>query len=317
MPLLRNMAGILDPLYGLTDGYFALYLLLQFLLSFAMMAVPTFLMGASLPLLIVAVSEEAAFRRSVALLYGINTLGAAAGTLAAGLVLLPVLGISDTVWVAVAAGVLVAAGGYLLDLRLGPRDAAGQDPGPVAGAAGTPRLLLAAVAMAGCLGLFYQIAWTRLLIPVVGSSVYAFTIILTTVLLGIGAGSLLAAVPSFRESSCWRSVAVTVGVGSCSVLAGLFAVNELPAMFTAMARGTGGPHLAPLPLPGGAGGFHRPRPGLRHGGRPAPGHRRLAERGGIEGAGRWGACTPPTPRGPSPARCWPVSSCCRGSAPPR
>ena len=239
VPLLRNMAGILDPLYGLTDGYFALYLLLQFLLSFAMMAVPTFLMGASLPLLIVAVTEEAAFRRSVALFYGINTLGAGVGTLVAGMILMPLLGISDTVWVAVAAGVLVAAGGYLLDLRMGPRDASEEGPGPVAGAAGTPRLLLAAVAMAGCLGLFYQIAWTRLLIPVVGSSVYAFTIILTTVLLGIGVGSLLAAVPSFRESSCWRAVAVTLGVGSCSALAGLFAVNELPAMFTAMAQGTG------------------------------------------------------------------------------
>ena len=238
VPLLRNMAGVLDPLYHLTDGYFALYLLLQFLLSFAMMAVPTFLMGASLPLLIVAVSEEAAFRRSVALFYGINTLGAAVGTLVAGLVLMPVFGISDTVWVAVAAGILVAAGGYLLDLRMGPREAAEEHRRPVASAR-TPRLLLAAVAMAGCLGLFYQIAWTRLLIPVVGSSVYAFTIILTTVLLGIGVGSLLAAVPSFRESSCWRAVAVTLGLGSCSVLAGLFAVNELPAMFTAMAQGTG------------------------------------------------------------------------------
>ena len=188
VPLLRNMAGVLDPLYHLTDGYFALYLLLQFLLSFAMMAVPTFLMGASLPLLIVAVSEEAAFRRSVALFYGINTLGAAVGTLVAGLILLPVLGISDTVWVAVAAGVLVAAGGYLLDLRMGPR-AAVEDHRRPAASVQTPRLLLAAVAMAGCLGLFYQIAWTRLLIPVVGSSAYAFTIILTTVLLGIGAGS--------------------------------------------------------------------------------------------------------------------------------
>ncbi len=238
VPLLRNMAGILDPLYHLTDGYFALYLLLQFLLSFAMMAVPTFLMGASLPLLIVAVTEEAAFRRSVALFYGINTLGAAVGTLVAGLVLMPILGISDTVWIAVAAGVLVAAGGYLLDLRMGTREVSEEHRRPTASTR-TPRLLLAAVAIAGCLGLFYQIAWTRLLIPVVGSSVYAFTIILTTVLLGIGIGSLLAAVPSFRESSCWRAVAVALGVGSCSALAGLFAVNELPAMFTAMAQGTG------------------------------------------------------------------------------
>jgi spermidine synthase len=238
VPLLRNMAGVLDPLYHLTDGYFSLFVLLQFLLSFAMLAVPTFLMGASLPLLIVAVTEEAAFRRSVALFYGINTLGAAAGTLVAGLVLMPVLGISDTVWIAVAAGVLVAAGGYLLDLRMGPREVSEEYRRPAASTR-TPRLLLAAVAMAGCLGLFYQIAWTRLLIPVVGSSVYAFTIILTTVLLGIGVGSLLAAVPSFRESSCWRAVAVALGVGSCSALAGLFAVNELPGMFTAMAQGTG------------------------------------------------------------------------------
>ena len=80
VPLLRNMAGVLDPLYHLTDGYFALL---------RAAAVPPLLRHAggadlpswvpSLPLLIVAVTEETAFRRSVALFYGINTLGAAAG----------------------------------------------------------------------------------------------------------------------------------------------------------------------------------------------------------------------------------------------
>lgn len=238
VPLLKHIPQVLDPFYKLTDGYFALFVLLQFLLSFAMLALPTFLMGASLPLLIVAVSKEAAFRRSVALFYGINTLGAALGTLVAGFILLPALGISAAVWVAVAAGVLVAGGAMLLDRRMGPRPVSTEQQ-KSASSAQTPRLLLAALALAGCLGLFYQIAWTRLLIPVVGSSVYAFTIILTTVLLGIGVGSLLAAIPSFRESSCWKAVAIAMGLGSCSVLAGLFAVNELPRMFTAMAQGTG------------------------------------------------------------------------------
>ena len=238
VPLLKNIPRVLDPFYKLTDGYFALFLLLQLLLSFAMLAVPTFLMGASLPLLIVAVSKEETFRRSVALFYGINTLGAAVGALVTGLILLPGLGISNAVWVAVVAGILVAGGAMLLDRRMGPRPAS-MEHRRSASNAQAPRLLLAALAIAGCLGLFYQIAWTRLLIPVVGSSVYAFTIILTTVLLGIGVGSLLAAVPSFRESSCWRAVAITMGLGSCSVLAGLFAVNELPGMFTAMAQGTG------------------------------------------------------------------------------
>ncbi len=237
-PLLENIARVLDPLYGLVDGYFAFYLLAQFLLSFVMLVVPTFLMGASLPVLIVAVSREETFRRNVAVFYGINTLGAAIGTLVAGVFLLSALGIAHTIWVAVALGLLVAAGALLLDRSAGPRE-----PSPEHASRDSetqiPRLLLAAMAMAGCLGIFYQIAWTRMLVPVVGSSAYAFTIILTTVLLGIGIGSLLAAIPSFRESSSWRAVAITMGLGSFSVLAGLFAVNELPRMFSAMARGTG------------------------------------------------------------------------------
>jgi spermidine synthase len=106
-PLLENIARVLDPLYGLVDGYFAFYLLAQFLLSFVMLVVPTFLMGASLPVLIVAVSREETFRRNVAVFYGINTLGAAIGTLVAGVFLLSALGIAHTIWVAVALGLLV------------------------------------------------------------------------------------------------------------------------------------------------------------------------------------------------------------------
>ena len=97
VPLLENMAGLLNPLYGLVDSAFWAYMLAQFLLSVLMLAVPTFLMGASLPLLIVAVSQQGTFRRSVALFYGINTLGAAAGTCVTGIALLPALGIAHSV----------------------------------------------------------------------------------------------------------------------------------------------------------------------------------------------------------------------------
>lgn len=238
VPLLENMAGLLNPLYGLVDSAFWAYMLAQFLLSVLMLAVPTFLMGASLPLLIVAVSQQGTFRRSVALFYGINTLGAAAGTCVTGIALLPALGIAHSVWVAVVVGILVAAGAVLLDRQIAPRTITSTQPTDTPSPIRIPRLLIAAMALAGCIGLFYQIAWTRMLIPVVGSSVYAFTIILSTVLIGIGVGALLAAVPSFRESSCWRAVALTMGLGALSALAGLFAVNELPGLFTAMAQGT-------------------------------------------------------------------------------
>ncbi|MBQ42196.1 MAG: hypothetical protein CME15_07015 [Gemmatimonadetes bacterium] len=99
-----------------------------------------------------------------------------------------------------------------------------------------PHLLLFAIGLAGTLGVGYQIAWTRLLVPVVGSSVYAFTIILTTVLLGIGVGALLAALPQLRQVSYQRAVALTMGIGACSAIAGLFAVNLLPELFAVMAQ---------------------------------------------------------------------------------
>ncbi len=238
LPLLEALAGLLSPLYGLNDNHFALFVTAQFLLSFIMLVVPTFLMGASLPVLVAAVAQEQAFRRSVSLLYGINTLGAAMGTLATGLFFIPALGVSGAVWVAVLGGGFVALGALVLDRHAATRAVAAAVASEERGEQ-TPRLLLVALAVVGCLGILYQIAWTRLLLPVVGSSTYAFTIILTTVLLGIGIGALLVAVPRFREKSCWQAVAIAMGVSSCSALAGLFAINALPQIFVGLVLKTG------------------------------------------------------------------------------
>ena len=217
--------------------------------------------------------------------YSINTLGAAAGNCVTGIALLPALGIANSVWVAVVVGILVAAGAVLLDRQIAPRTIASTQPTDTPSPIRIPRLLIAAIALAGCIGLFYQIAGTRMLIPVVGSSVYAFTIILSTVLIGIGVGALLAAVPSFRESSCWRAVALTMGLGALSALAGLFAVNELLGLFTAMAQGTAD-HPWLLFLSGRAGRRHRLRAGLLHGRDSAAGNRRLAQLNFIGRLGR-------------------------------
>ena len=235
-PFLRYTSQVLDPLYGLIDGHFALFLTLQFIISFFSLIIPTFLMGASLPILITALAQQDTFRQRVALLYGINTLGAALGTLVAGVFLLPALGIVSTLWVAAGLGMLVAVGAFALD-RQAPSSQPAAAPAPESERAlPLPHLLLWTIGLAGSLGVGYQIAWTRLLVPVVGSSVYAFTIILTTVLLGIGAGALLAALPRFNNASYHRAVAAAMGIGACSSVAGLFAVNRLPGMFAALAQ---------------------------------------------------------------------------------
>jgi spermidine synthase len=65
-------------------------------------------------------------------------------------------------------------------------------PPPAGADDATRRLALAVIALTAFASLLYEIAWTRVLVLVVGSSTYAFTTILACFLLGIGLGSLLA-----------------------------------------------------------------------------------------------------------------------------
>lgn len=70
----------------------------------AALGVPTVCMGATLPVLGV-VSQR--FRTSLATLYGLNTLGAAAGTLLAAFVVIPLFGITHTAWIIAAVNIAV------------------------------------------------------------------------------------------------------------------------------------------------------------------------------------------------------------------
>src|SRR5262249_4356984 len=73
----------------------------------AVLFIPTLLMGATLPILVESfVRSSANFGVSVSQLYWVNTLGAVAGTLIAGFVLLPTWGLRVTICCAAAANAL-------------------------------------------------------------------------------------------------------------------------------------------------------------------------------------------------------------------
>ena len=75
---------------------------IQFLLIAALLVPPTALMGATLPVLTrFFVREDRHLGRQVGMLYAINTLGAALGALVGGYWLVPTLGISTTLRLAV------------------------------------------------------------------------------------------------------------------------------------------------------------------------------------------------------------------------
>jgi spermidine synthase len=173
--------------------------LIRFLTSFLVLIVPTFLMGGTLPVLARfftnAVQEV---QRKVGLLYALNTFGAAFGTLAAALYFVPQLG--NTRSTLLIAMVNVAIGGFAMRLaRKSKVVAAASDPEvlPLAapapkGDAATDKLVLAALATSGFVSMVYEVAWTRALAAIIGSSTYAFSIMLVTFLVGIAVGSSVA-----------------------------------------------------------------------------------------------------------------------------
>ena len=168
------------------------------LAAFLVMLVPTFLMGATLPVLTRAFAGPNArgLRRELALFYGLNTVGGVAGCALAGYVLVERVGMRPAL---LATGVLnLLLGAVALALVRGrpalttaPIEADAEAPSADASAA-TRRTAVWLIGITAFASLLFEIAWTRVLILVVGSSTYAFTTMLACFLLGIGIGSLVA-----------------------------------------------------------------------------------------------------------------------------
>lgn len=106
LPLLTRVSGDIDRAAGSL-------LLKQFALSALLMAVPTILAGATFPLVVrIAATRLDLLSRTVGALYAVNTIGAIAGSLAAGFWLVPRLGVSGAN--AVLAAINVGLGAVVL-----------------------------------------------------------------------------------------------------------------------------------------------------------------------------------------------------------
>jgi len=165
----------------------------SFLLTFALVLIPTILMGATLPLLVTQlVRISGHVGRSVGMLYFVNTLGSAVACFAAALWVMRVMGMSGSVWLA--AGINAAIGVGVLFLHFRWRGAAAAVP--VVAEAGGKGLLPFPVALGvgaatGFISLGYEIVWYRVYSFVTGGSPECFSYVLGAFLAGIAFGSLL------------------------------------------------------------------------------------------------------------------------------
>jgi len=228
VPLLLSLA---EPLYrSLYPAAAASPLALtaaRFAIGAVVLFIPSAMMGATLPLLVHVVSARGrAAGSTVGLLYGVNSLGAVCGVLATAFLLIPSFGVTAASRVAVAGNILVGVLALLL-LREGaaPVGAETAERKPkraapaVALTAPLRRAVFALILVSGFTAMVYQVAWTRALVLSIGSSTYAFSLILAAFILGIAAGSLLITPIVERLRDPLRAIAwVEIGIGALAVL---------------------------------------------------------------------------------------------------
>src|SRR5437879_2130506 len=195
---------------------------LRFTLAALVLLVPTTLMGGTLPVLTRAFmgTERDRLKRSLGWLYGINTLGAVAGTALAGFFLIEYVGIRASLWATAAVHLGLGAAALALGRPLEPVPvpalAVDGPVAPVAPAAEAGRTLrrlgLGLLGVTAFAALLHEIAWTRVLVMIVGGSTYAFTLVLLVFLLGIGLGSALVARRAAAASETAADAALAQGV---------------------------------------------------------------------------------------------------------
>ncbi|MFG0317625.1 MAG: spermidine synthase, partial [Planctomycetota bacterium JB042] len=167
-------------------------------LSFAalVLAVPALLMGGTLPVLSRFVaSAGVGLGRTAGTLYATNTFGAVLGASLGAFLFVPAFGVTGAIRFAAGLNLLVAALAVVLHRRAAvvatgepDRPAAAATPAADAAGAGPSRarpVVLIGYGVSGAAALVYEIGWTRALSLLVGSSVYAFGLMLTAFVLGL------------------------------------------------------------------------------------------------------------------------------------
>lgn len=196
--------------------------LLRFLLSALVLIVPSMLMGATLPVVMRAARAHASGASRLGVLYGTNTIGAMTGTLLAGMWMIPALGMSRSFFLAAATNTFVGLVAIVASRRAAASAAGTPEPSTLPAEPGLPRPAAVAfiVVLSGFVALALEVVWFRVLAAIIlRPTTYAFTIMLTAVLAGIGLGSYIAGL-ILRRSRRWGLwlAAAEIATGAAALL---------------------------------------------------------------------------------------------------
>ncbi|MFQ5586577.1 MAG: fused MFS/spermidine synthase [Thermodesulfobacteriota bacterium] len=169
---------------------------------FSSLLIPTFVMGMSLPLLSKAFTQRIGSASTViGRLYGLNTLGAAAGALITSFLFIRYFGFTTSLWFGAGLNIVCAAGAMAIIPFLGDsRVRHGQEndayPGAEGGPSDRPHFFSLSTwcliyTCSGFIALSMEIIWFRLIGVILKGSSFTFSILLGAFLSGLAVGTVV------------------------------------------------------------------------------------------------------------------------------
>ena len=210
-----------------------MHTLVKWLIAALLILPQSVLLGATFPLMTAGALRRGSAHagRTISLLYFANSLGASAGVLFAGFVLIEMAGLPGTLAAAAAMNLVVAAAVFIVSRREkgsveeGALRRATVEAGDTRDLTVTRRLavLLLAVSFGTAVSSFiYEIGWIRMLSLVLGSATHSFELMLSAFILGLASGAL-----AIRRRSDTRASSVRT-LGYVQLAMGALAVATLP-----------------------------------------------------------------------------------------
>jgi spermidine synthase len=254
LPHLEDVSAAVSSYTRGVDGWYVLSFgsyAARTAIAVALLTPATLLMGATLTVLIRHVvhavdvtdaprphGREGGAGPRIALLYGVNTLGAAIGCVLTDFALVPSYGLRATQTIAVAINLATAAGALYVGAAV-RRPFAAASPGRLKPAATTTTNLripnpesripasaaAATLVLTGAAGMGMEILWFRHFSILLGEFRAVFALLLAIVLLGIGAGAVAGAYVQRRLADPVRTLIAVQGIFVAATLAGLGSAN--------------------------------------------------------------------------------------------
>lgn len=218
----------LDPGFWLFNG-------VRLGMAFILLLIPTVFIGGTLPVLSrLIIRDNRKIGVSVSQLFGANTLGAIFGVMLAGYAVLPFWGIAASTYIAVGLNLFVAGGIWLTYRKvrfISPQKKSRTCDSLEITVTGRQQwAVIFGFGLSGVAAMIYEVAWTRTLILIVGTTTYAFTTMLAVILLGLGVGSLLYPLVPKRISRL-KLFSVLQLIIAVSVFLGLPCFEKLPLVY--------------------------------------------------------------------------------------